>query len=79
MGLNLSSNALLLSLFLLILCLFSEIGGIETTHQRLVEEPPIELAASPSCSCGASAGSAPPIQQQRPCPRPRPCPPPRAR
>jgi len=35
MGLKMSSNTFLLSLFLLLLCFFSETGGRETSHWRL--------------------------------------------
>ncbi|EOA34715.1 hypothetical protein CARUB_v10022285mg [Capsella rubella] len=73
MGLKLSSNALILSFFLLLLCLFSEIGGSETTHRKL-EVPIRELSVGPSCSCGGGKGSVKRISKE--CPRPRPCPPP---
>jgi len=46
MGLKMSSNALLLSLFLLLLCLFSEIGGSETTHWKIGQCLPISHNSS---------------------------------
>ncbi|CAL9239328.1 unnamed protein product [Arabidopsis halleri] len=74
MGLKMPSNTLLLSLFLVLLCLFSEIGGSETSHRRLGEVPIRELTVGPSCSCGGKGQSR---GEEGPCPRPslRPCPP----
>ncbi|CAL9239330.1 unnamed protein product [Arabidopsis halleri] len=44
MGLKMSNNVLLLSLFLLLLCLFSEIGGSETTHRKI--DPPTAASSN---------------------------------
>ncbi|AEE34385.1 transmembrane protein [Arabidopsis thaliana] len=77
MGLKMSSNALLLSLFLLLLCLFSEIGGSETTHWKIVEEPVRgQIATPPSLTCGGQRLGGP-QPRLSPCPRPRPRPRPR--
>ncbi|CAL9239341.1 unnamed protein product [Arabidopsis halleri] len=73
MNLKRSTSALLL-LFLLLLCLFSVIGGFEITRRR-VEASRKLSATTPSCTCGGHG--------RRPCPKPRPrsrpCPPPRQR
>ncbi|KAG7588944.1 hypothetical protein ISN44_As07g012670, partial [Arabidopsis suecica] len=74
MSLKMSSNTLLLSFFLLLLCLFSETGGRETSHRRLVEEPVRgRIATPPSVTCGGQrlGGPQPSLS---PCPRPRPRP-----
>ncbi|CAL9239338.1 unnamed protein product [Arabidopsis halleri] len=84
-----STNALIF-FFLLLVCRFSEIGGIDTTRRSVVEKPIRELGDSsleeelinevgPSCTCAARGG----LQRLHPsgaCSRPRlrPCPPPRA-
>ncbi|KAL9310746.1 hypothetical protein AtNW77_Chr1g0065811 [Arabidopsis thaliana] len=76
MGLKMSSNALLLSLFLLLLCLFSEIGGSETTHRKIEEPVRGQIATPPSLTCGGQRLGGP-QPRLSPCPRPRPRPRPR--
>ncbi|EOA33231.1 hypothetical protein CARUB_v10021221mg [Capsella rubella] len=78
MGLKMSSNALLLSLFLLLLCLFSDIGGSKTTHRILEELVRGRITTPPSVTCGGQRLGGP-RPRLPPCPRPRPRPRPRSR
>ncbi|XP_023643627.1 uncharacterized protein LOC17895787 [Capsella rubella] len=78
MGSKKPSNAKLLSLFLLLLCLFPEIGGIQTTHRRAEELVRGRITTPPSVTCGGQRLGGP-RPRLPPCPRPRPRPRPRSR
>ncbi|KAG7585867.1 hypothetical protein ISN45_Aa02g012160 [Arabidopsis thaliana x Arabidopsis arenosa] len=71
MGSKKSRNANLPSLFLLLLCLFSEIEGIQTTRRRVEEPVRGRIATPPSVTCGGQrlGGPQPSLS---PCPRPQP-------